>query len=88
MENVHGDTDNETDDEDDRGSGRDVPLRLDKIIMLWSCQMLNIDDNDNMAPDRPRVVSNAHLGTQEMEDDVKNYIASFPLKREQQFKQD
>ena len=84
MTELHGDTDDETDEED---SGKNVPLRLDRIILSWSSQMLKIDDDDSL-PDRPRVVSNAHLGTQEMEDDVKNYIKSFPLNRQQQFEQD
>ena len=86
MTELHGETDDESDDEGDPSSGRDVPLSLDKIILLFSCQMLEIDGDEK--PERPRIVSNAHLGTQEMEEDVKNYIKGFPLNRQQQFQQD
>ena len=82
-----GETDEETDADSDEDSGRNVPLRLDKLVSAWSCQMLKISDGVG-SPTRPRVVSNAHLGSKAMQEDVKKYLQQFPLNRKGQFEQD
>ena len=82
-----GETDEETDAHGDEDSGRNVPLRLDKLVSNWSCQMLKISDAVG-SPARPRVASNAHLGSKAMHEDVKNYLKQFPLSCKGQFEQD
>ena len=84
-----GESDVETEDEDDFDSvDKNTPLKLDSMVLSWSCQMLRINTDTQQQPQRPRTITKAHLISKSMEDDVRQYLSQFPLKRKQQFEQD